>query len=71
MVRNGPVAPETLWNQQLRFSYRNKVRFSRRRSRDSKMLLSWCSTRGFAHTEGTERAVSGAGRSAAGARHRC
>lgn len=35
------------------------------------MLLSWCSTRGFAHTEGTERAVSGAGRSAAGAWRRC
>ena len=28
-------------------SYRNKVRFSKRRSRDSRMLLSWCNTSGY------------------------
>lgn len=27
--------------------YRNKVRFSKRRSRDSRMLLSWCNTSGY------------------------
>ena len=49
--------------QQRRFSYRNKVRFSSRRSRDSRMLLSWCSTRGFA-TRGKNRdpSQSGGGR---------
>lgn len=55
--QRGPWEPLG-WLQ--RASYRNKVRFSRRRSRDARTLLSWCSTRGWARTG--QAGEGGAGR---------